>query len=205
LSAGANRSIQVWQAWLHALATDAEAALAAALAYRDLDGHGRDAWLESLERDAAGVPVPKVAFYAPLLSVETDPARRARMAQALGGAAAVVSPVSAPRALAGQAEDGHRISVLIWPLYLDFVQVLACAYRVGEPFHWVRHDPILHTNAAPSGGRHVADTRLEERPVGSVVDELAVSVVAHSRSGQPLPEALKAFAHVFGLASCSPC
>ncbi len=34
-----------WQQWLRALATDADAALAAAHVYRDLDGAARDALL----------------------------------------------------------------------------------------------------------------------------------------------------------------
>ncbi|HKO52585.1 MAG TPA: hypothetical protein VJV79_32985, partial [Polyangiaceae bacterium] len=39
------RVLDAWCEWLGALATDAEAALAAAIAYRELDGGARDRWL----------------------------------------------------------------------------------------------------------------------------------------------------------------
>src|SRR6202158_4799312 len=64
-----------WRSWLSALATDAEAAMAAALAYESLPAEGRDAWLDALDGDAADLHVPIVALYAPLLAVEMDCAR----------------------------------------------------------------------------------------------------------------------------------
>ena len=52
-SAGVDaRVIDVWCEWLGALATDAEAALAAAMAYKELDDAARDRWLSALEQDA---------------------------------------------------------------------------------------------------------------------------------------------------------
>src|SRR6478672_10758463 len=63
------RARAAWQSWLSALATDAEAALAAALAYDSLDEEGREAWLDVLEQDAPALGVPALALYAPLLSV----------------------------------------------------------------------------------------------------------------------------------------
>src|SRR5580692_1948223 len=69
-----------WRTWLSALATDAEAAMAAALAYESLPGDARDAWLDALEADAPMLDVPPVALYAPLLAVESEPGpRRARI------------------------------------------------------------------------------------------------------------------------------
>jgi hypothetical protein len=38
---------------------------------------------------------------------------------------------------------------------------------------------------------------LEDSPLKSVVDELAITIVAHARTAK-VPEALKAFAHLFG-------
>src|SRR5262245_21186210 len=73
-----------WHAWLAALASDPEAALAAALAYEALDGGGRTLWLDALDQDAPHLNVPKLAVYAPLLSVETEPTRRARIQAAVG-------------------------------------------------------------------------------------------------------------------------
>src|SRR5262245_1508381 len=73
-----------WREWLAALATDAEAGIAAAHVYAELPAPARDAWLDALAEDHPNLGVPPVAIYAPLLSVETDPARRARMEQAMG-------------------------------------------------------------------------------------------------------------------------
>src|SRR3954468_488098 len=74
------RLVGAWCEWLGALATDAEAALAAAVAYRELTPAGRDYWLAVLEQDAERLDVPMIAVYAPLLAVETDPDRRQRIA-----------------------------------------------------------------------------------------------------------------------------
>src|SRR5271170_133596 len=85
-----------WRSWLSALSTDAEAAMAAALAYESLPEEGRDAWLDALEADAPSLGVPAVALYAPLLAVETDDDRRARIEASLtasgGGDARPSSP-----------------------------------------------------------------------------------------------------------------
>src|SRR5688500_18620282 len=78
------RTVRAWQAWLGALANDAEAAQAAALAYEQLDASGRDAWIESLAQDAQELGVPRIAVYAPLLAVEADGGRRARMTSSRG-------------------------------------------------------------------------------------------------------------------------
>jgi len=42
------RTHAAWRTWLTALATNAEAATAAALAYQSLNDEGRDAWLDAL-------------------------------------------------------------------------------------------------------------------------------------------------------------
>src|SRR6185437_6466766 len=65
-----------WRSWLSALATDAEAAMAAALAYESLPPEARDAWLDALDVDAPTLEVPRVALFAPLLAVEADTVRR---------------------------------------------------------------------------------------------------------------------------------
>src|SRR5258708_28641233 len=68
-----------WRTWLSALATDAEAAMAAALAYESLPDDGRDAWLDALEADAPTLHVPRIARYAPLLAGGGGAGRRARI------------------------------------------------------------------------------------------------------------------------------
>jgi hypothetical protein len=198
-SAGVDgRVIDAWCEWLGALATDAEAALAAAMAYKELDDAARDRWLSALEQDAPRLAVPRIAVYAPLLAVESDPERRGRITDALGPAEAEASPREAARGMRGVMRDGLRIATLVMPLYLDFVQVLACGYHERRGFEWVRHDPIVHRRNAPAAGAIIAGVALEVTPLRPLVDELAVAVLAHARSGRQFPEALRVFADLFG-------
>ncbi|HEX3855046.1 MAG TPA: hypothetical protein VHW01_28985 [Polyangiaceae bacterium] len=192
------RVLDAWCEWLGALATDAEAALAAAIAYQELDGRGRDHWLSALEQDAARLNVPRIAVYAPLLAVESDPERRTRITDAIGPVDAAATPRYAAQGLCGRLPDGSSVAVLITPLYLDFVQVLACSYRMERGFGWVRHDPIVDRRQAPRHGERIDGTLLERTPLKSLIDDLAHAVLAHKRSGRELPEALRVFADLFG-------
>jgi hypothetical protein len=195
---GDERHVSAWCEWLGALATDAEAALAAAIAYRDLTPAGRDYWLAVLEQDQKRLDVPKIALYAPLLAVEADPARRHRISVAMGPADLDATPRFGARGLGGLAPDGSRVAVLITPLYLDFAQVVACGYRAHAGFTWVRHDPIVLFNSVPRAGDRVEGVQLERAPLKALVDDLALAVLAHQRSGRELPEALRMFADLFG-------
>jgi len=192
------RLVDAWCEWLGALATDAEAALSAAIAYRELDAGARDNWLAALEQDAQRLAVPKIALYAPLLAVESDVERRGRITSALGPADESYTPRSPARALCGAAPDGTRIAALITPLYLDFAQVLACRFRSEQGFFWVRHDPIVDRRRAPQHGDSIEGVMLENVPMKAVIDELALAVLAHQRRGFELPEALRVFADLFG-------
>lgn len=192
------RSVQAWRAWLGALANDAEAAQAAALAYEQLDASGRDAWIDSLAQDALEVGVPRIAVYAPLLAVEADGKRRQRIQSALGPHESGAAPRQATRALVGTGRGNLRVAVLVAPLYMDFVQVMACGYRVAESFDWVRHDPIVSMGSVPRAGQRLEGVVVEASPLKGVIDELALTIVAHHRSHGQLPPALRAFAHVFG-------
>jgi hypothetical protein len=191
------RVVAAWREWLGVLATDAEAALAAAMAYKALDGGARDRWLGVLEQDAEVLTVPRIAVYAPLLAVESDPARRARIMAAIGPFDEHVRDEREMRALFGTSGDGLRVATITSPLYLDFVQVLACGYHVDQGFHWVRHDPIVQREVAPRAGDELSGAVLESTPIRSLIDELALVVLAHGRSGRELPEALKTFADLF--------
>lgn len=195
---GDARAVQAWRQWLLSMATDAESVLAAAIAYRDLDGEGRDRWLDSLEADAPSVDVPRVALYAPLIAVESDPNRRARLLAALEGAEegeeySAARPRTEAFALTGRDPAGMRVSVVVLPLYLDFVQVLACGHD-HNGFAWVRHEPVLLRAQAPRPGDVLQGARLETTPVKPAVDLLAAAVLAHRRSGAQLPEALQVLA-----------
>jgi hypothetical protein len=187
-----------WRAWLGALANDAEAAQAAALAYEQLDASGRDAWIDSLAQDTLEIGVPRIAVYAPLLAVEADGIRRKRIQSALGPDESRGAPRQVTRSLVGFGRGELKVAVLISPLYMDFVQVMACGYHVGEAFDWVRHDPIVSTISTVRGGDRVDGIVVEASPLKGVIDELALTILAHNRSRRPLPPTLRAFAHVFG-------
>lgn len=192
------RVVDAWCEWLGALATDAEAALAAAIAYRELDAKGRTSWLNALEQDSVRLTVPRIAVYAPLLAVESDPERRERITFAMGPAEIEATPRAAVQALSARRPDGLRIATIIVPLYLDFVQVLACAYRPELGFSWVRHDPIVELSRAPLPGHELDGALLERTPLKSLIDELSHAVLSQRRSGRELPEALRVFADLFG-------
>lgn len=198
------RVLDVWCTWLGQLATNAEAALAAAIAYRDLDAAARATWLEALEHDAPRLDVPPVAIYAPLLAVESDPERRGRILQAIGPSPAAASQ-SRLEARFGLGAGGLRVGVVVSPLYLDFVQVLACGYRRANGFEWVRHDPIVDRRQTPRPGDSLADVVLESVPVEQIVDDLALAVLAHVRSGRVLPEALRIFVDLFAVDRAQAC
>jgi hypothetical protein len=191
------RVVGAWCAWLGALATNAEAALAAALAYKQLGNEARDHWLAAVEKDVEHLNIPRIAAFAPLLAVEVDPERRLRISNAIGSASDELTVGSDAKGLAGYDERGMRVCVVITPLYLDFVQVLACGYHVHQGFEWVRHEPILCRSAAPTESQVLEGATLEWVPMQPLVDELAHAVVAHRRSDRQLPEALGFFAHLF--------
>ncbi len=192
------RLVDVWCTFLGSLATDAEAALAAAMAYRELDGEARDVWIAALEQDMDRVTVPRIAIYAPLLAVEVDAARRQRLLSAIGPISSDATPRQAAYALAGKVGGPNRITAIIAPLYLDFVQVIACSFRLGEAFDWVKHDPIVERRHAPRPGECLNGVLLEATPLNAAVDDLAITVVAHARDGRSIPEALSVFADLFG-------
>ncbi|MBI2393137.1 MAG: hypothetical protein HYV09_26365 [Deltaproteobacteria bacterium] len=189
------RFARAWRVWLEALAHDPEAAWAAALTYRSLPVDGREAWIDALDVDAPDVGAPAIALYAPLLGVEDDPGRRARIEAALLKHGAPV-PQNVLRALVGEHSQ-RRIIVIINPLYLDFVEVLTCVMDGDAGFHDVRHDPIRRAAEAPKEGDVIDGVELEARPMEVVIEELAHAVVAHRRNGGKLSLALVRFADLF--------
>jgi hypothetical protein len=192
------RILAAWREWLVALATDAEAAMAAAHVYAELAPEVRDAWLDALVEDAKNLAVPPVAIYAPLLSVEQDPARRARIQAAVGDDESGCVDTSMVRAVRGIAADGARVVSLVTPLYLSFVQVLSCRFHPDLGFVWVRHDPLLRAREAPSAGWTAEDVVLEATPLKPVIEELAHAILAERRRGGELPESLRRFSDLFG-------
>jgi hypothetical protein len=191
------RLVAAWQEWLRALATDADAALAAAQVYGDLDPQARDAWLDAIAEDSPELAVPAVAVYAPLLAVEVDPERRERIERALGDDLGRMPEARRARALRGIASDGARVVALVSPLYLRFVEVLWCRYVVDEGFAWVRHEALISDGDAPVDGSSFDGVTLESTPITPVIEELAHAVLAQRRRGRELPASLSLFAHIF--------
>jgi hypothetical protein len=191
------RSIAVWRQWLTSMASDAEAALAAAIAYREMDDEGRQRWIASLPMDVPEVSVPAVALCAPLLAVESDPDRREQLMDLMASDAEAGQARALNQSFCGNASDGVRVYVLATPLYLDFVQILACGVRDGR-FIWVRHDPIVLCDAVPQAGQVFQNVRLEASPMKTVLDELAVAVLSHKKTGESLPDALAILGDLLG-------
>lgn len=178
------RTHAAWRTWLAALAKDADAVTAAALAYESLGPEGRDAWLDALDQDAPDVGVPKIALYAPLLGVEDDEERRGRIILNVVGAARKSTP---PRAYVGE-RGGDRVCLIVSPLYLDFVEILYCRYDpdVGVREAW--HKWLAHTTDVQKHGTEVGAEKEAALPV--IVEELAHAVVADRRAGRSAPPSL---------------
>ncbi len=184
-----------WRSWLIALASDADAALAAALAYEALDDLGRRAWLDALEEDAPSLEVPPIALYAPLLAVETNVDRRARIEQAVGETTFDRSI----RALVG-GQEHERVCVISVPLYLSFVEVLVCRYSQEGGVIAAHHEPLRHRDDVNQLAINFPEgEKLAPASIRCVIDELAHAVLADKREGRQSPEPLAAFAHLFGL------
>lgn len=186
------RAHNAWRTWLAVLARDADAVTAAALAYESLAPEGREAWLDALDQDAPDVGVPKIALYAPLLGVEEDDERRARIVLHVVGAARRSTP---PRALVG-ARGEDRVCLIITPLYLDFVEILFCRYDpdvgIREAWHkWLAHKSDVATCAAEVG------VTMNESPLPQVVEDLAHAVVADRRGGRSAPPSLVRYIDLF--------
>jgi hypothetical protein len=193
------RERAAWRTWLSAMASDAEAAMAAALAYESLADDARDAWLDALHDDAPHVDAPLVALYAPLLAVESDERRRARIIDSI--AAAQTPPNTGTRlgarALRGTAGDSYACVVLA-PLYLDFVELLVCRYHPARGIESAQHEPLCHREQVEQRAcAMVGDVVFSPVALPDVVEDLAHAVVADRRDGREAPDALARFTYLF--------
>jgi hypothetical protein len=191
-----DRVAPAWRAWLRALASDAEAALGAALAYETLDDVARVAFLDALEQDAPRLDVPRVAVFAPLLSVERDPERRERIKVAMGDDIGADVGLEA-RAWLGIASDGDRVSVVETPVYLSFIRVTSCRFALERGVRWVRHEPLLHVTDGARARARVDGVTLERVPLGAVIDAVASALVAQRRREGSLPNTLHPLLELF--------
>ncbi len=202
------RAHAAWRTWLAALAKDAEAATAAALAYESLPAAGREAWLDALDIDAPNVNVPAVALYAPLLGVEQDVGRRERIALHVTGGATLRTPPQAMvgscsvRAASSGSGSGLRVGAvehvcfIVSPLYLDFVELLVCRYDPDQGIREARHEWLVHKSEVATSADELGVT-LVDAPLPHVVEALAHAVVADQRAGREAPSALLACIDLF--------
>jgi len=191
------RILAAWREWLRALASDADAAIAAADVYAELAPVARDSWLDALAEDAPSLSVPLVAIYAPLLAVESDPERRSRMEAALAFSDPGAFRGRPVRALSAIATSGARVVALVQPVYLRFVRVLWCRFLPDEGVFWARHDSLLSEADAPRCGTVVDGLALETAPLPAVVEELAHAILAHRRRGAEHTASLREFTDLF--------
>lgn len=186
------RAHAAWRTWLAALAKDADAVTAAVLAYDSLEPSARDAWLDALDADAPSVDVPRIALYAPLLSVEQDDDRRERIVANVVGGSRKSTP---PRALAG-TKDGDRVCLIVSPLYLDFVELLLCRYNRNEGIREARHKWLAHKAEVTTCADDL-HVKLADSPLSDVVEDLAHAVVADRRMGRTSPAVLARYIDLF--------
>ncbi|HWL89646.1 MAG TPA: hypothetical protein VNO21_27775 [Polyangiaceae bacterium] len=191
------RALGAWRVWLEALASDVEAALAAAFTYVDLPRDVRKVWLDALDADVPTLGVPAVAVYAPLLAVEEDEELRLRMQHAMGP----LSGRSSWRAWLGEPSGGAITALLVRTLYLDFVELLICRVVPDGELLSATHEPLsdgrrfkegASIDGAPFGGG-----TLRQVPMEDAVEVLAHAVVAQRRQGRPLPEVMARFSYLF--------
>jgi len=196
------RVASAFRAWLEALATDPEAATAAAMAYESLGPDGRDAWLDAIAEETPLIDVPALALYAPLLGVETDARRRGLIEAALAAAPATPNPPRTLRALHGKLPSGESVAAIVIPLYLDFVELLICRYEPDTGVTSARRGPLLRASEVWTGAsalREVDGAALSEEPFSYVVEGLAHALVADRRQGRPPPEPLRTYDFLFTL------
>jgi hypothetical protein len=189
-----------FRAWLEALATDPDAATAAAMAYEALEPEGRDAWLDAIEAESPSLAVPVLALYAPLMGVETDGARRARIDAAVAVDPRVVGLSRAPRALTGRDASGDCVAAIVIPLYLDFVELLICRYQPDVGVTSALRGPLLRASEVWGEGcavHEIAGVELSEAPFAYVIEGLAHALVADRRRGRPPPEPLRTYDFLF--------
>jgi hypothetical protein len=82
------------------------------------------------------------------------------------------------------------------PLYLQFVQVLACRYTPAGGFVAVRHDPLRHADGVASLDAFEG-IAVEPTPLRIVVEELAHAILADKREQRETPPALVSFVDLF--------
>ena len=187
----AGRAKSAWQAWLRALADDAEAALAAALTYEALGPADRDAWLDALDEDAPEVLAPRESLYAPLLLVEDDAGAPHAHRDGLRRRAASRNAARVLGKARGRAARVRRRRAALASLRRDASLRLhgrtssssRSTIRSARATTWSTPSIVARSSSAP--------------PLADVVEELAHAILAARARRGEIPAALASFAHLF--------
>jgi hypothetical protein len=159
-----------FRALVRQIAVDADAALGFASAYGEMSDEARDAQIAVLEHEAKSLRLPREGLFAPLLAVENDPKRRARLVAALRGQSNLRD--GTVRAFYTQ-ETPARI-VLLSVAYLDFATGVVAEVA---PLRATRI-PLMRVDQASA----VLGCGLVPCALDEAVDHLAHAVVAHRDS-----------------------
>lgn len=192
--------------WVAALASDADAALGFAAAYRELEGPARGALLDALDVEIAARRLPAEAVYAPVLAVELDDEGRgepdadavARRERAHHALARIDRPRARAHALRGDDPSGVSVLCLVQPVYLGFASVLSLGLRARD-IVWTEADLLREAQRAPKEGDVLRGARLRDADPMRAIEEIAHAIVATTRAGNALPPRLRAFADLFSM------
>lgn len=167
-------------AWLSALSTSPDYALAFAQAYEALDGAQRDAWLTELESENAAP-----SAYYPLLAVESAPSRVFRIRVRLSGAAAAANDVAHAPAPMVAYRDGAAL-YLLRSMYSAFIGPVR--------FIFGNDGTISAVDALPLGGRDSFRATLSASakvvPIEEATVDVARGVMVNRRLGREIPALL---------------
>lgn len=181
-----------WSRWLRLLSHDEDAALGASLAFADLAAHDRDTWLDALDRELMSADHAAYA-YAPLLAVEEDPSRRARMlARLLRRAPASREPVVH---VAGRVP--YRAIVAL-SVYVPYVAVVGIVFD-AQGVHEFVTEPLCHEEGIAERVASFVGQPSARWAFRDFVDELALSIIAHRRRGSPFPPGLADYSALFSV------
>lgn len=195
------RARALFRAWLLKLATDANAVMAASALYEALSDGERDAWITAIEEELGEMTIPRVALFAPFLSVERSPERVSRMQSHLPEMPLPALP--AVETFAGRFADGDRALFYVFGRHLDFVETLLCRLRGSDAkesdgVRSVEAEALIRRPELPalisSLGILLAPIGLDEATMA-----LGHAVVADVRNGVAPPPILARFSEIFSL------
>ena len=146
---------------------DAEAALAAALTYESLDDVARDAFLDAIDEDAATRSTfrrsrsTRRSWRSKMIRIVHQSATQLAIGRALRGK--ILDPRVCRDGRSRARVDGEQLTVLLLPLYLGFVEVLACRWNQENGCVSAEHEPLATRCANFSARKRGTASRSKKR------------------------------------------